>query len=102
MAIILLITILTDLTIQAGALDLDGILGIGIFILDGTIIILITMVITTIHMIIIMDMDTIIITTMQGIMMDITEEMCIMEEELQQDHMLEPLRTQRTEVQTQM
>lgn len=84
MAIILLITILTDLTIQAGALDLDGILGIGIFILDGTIIILITMVITTIHMIIIMDMDTIIITTMQGIMMDILEYQVIEEQEDQQ------------------
>lgn len=59
--------------IQAGALDLDGINGIGIFILDGTIITLITMVITTIHMIImdIMVMDTIII--MQAIMTDIME-----------------------------
>lgn len=85
MAIILLITILTDLTIQAGALDLDGILGIGIFILDGTIIILITMVITTIHMIIIMGIMVMdIIITMQGIMMDILEYQVIEEQEDQQ------------------
>jgi hypothetical protein len=103
MAITLLITILMDMVIHtlAGVLDLDGIPGIGIYILDGIIITLIMVVITT-HMVITMDTMVITITTMQDIMMDTTEKIYIMEEELQQDLMLELLPTQTTEVLMQM
>jgi hypothetical protein len=81
-----------DTIIQVGVLDLDGIHGIGIFILVGIIIILITDH-TIIHMVITMDIMDMVTTTIITIMPTTTELLVTREQEDHQAIRLELLGT---------